>query len=186
MPVSRRSHAAASGFTLVEVLVALAVVVVAFIAMYGSAQQIVSSTTLQQEKTFASWVAFDQLATLRLQDQLPTGDRISGETEMAGREWRYVVEFNSVDSNYIRQAVVRVSPAEEPDRILASSLGVLLNQPAPAGTSGAALLSSADSLGSGVNGGTGSDGGFDDGSNGGSGEQSGDHDNGDGDDEALQ
>ena len=173
MPVSTRTPRTTAGFTLVEVLVALAVVVVAFIAMYGSAQQIVSSTTLQQEKTFASWVAFDQLATLRLQDQLPTGDRMSGETEMAGREWRYVVEFNSVDSNYIRQAVVRVSPAEEPDRILA-------NRPAPAGTSGAALLSSADTSVGGVNGGTGTDDGFDDDS----GKQSGDHDNGD--DEELQ
>ena len=49
------------GFTLIEVLVALAVVVVAFLAMYGSAQQVVRATTLQQEKTFAGWVAFDQL-----------------------------------------------------------------------------------------------------------------------------
>jgi general secretion pathway protein I len=172
MLAKRPACRVAAGFTLVEVLVALAVVVIAFIAMYGSAQQIVSSTTLQQEKTFASWVAFDQLTTLRLEAQLPSGDRMSGETEMAGREWRYVVEFNSVDSSYIRQAVVRVSPAEEPDRVLAVSLGVLQTQPAAAGTSGAALVSSTNTLGNGS----------DAGSNGGSesdrdsGGKSGDHD----------
>ncbi len=180
MPVSQATRCCVKGFTLVEVLVALAVVVVAFIAMYGSAQQIVSSTTLQQEKTFASWVAFDQLATLRLEAQLPRGDRMSGETEMAGREWRYVVEFNSVDSNYIRQAVVRVSPAEEPERVLAVSLGVLQTQPA-IGNSGDKLLSSADSINSNV-GGAGSNNNSGNGSDSEPGKQSGDHDS----DEALQ
>ncbi len=181
MPVSQATRRCVKGFTLVEVLVALAVVVVAFIAMYGSAQQIVSSTTLQQEKTFASWVAFDQLATLRLEAQLPRGDRMSGETEMAGREWRYVVEFNSVDSNYIRQAVVRVSPAEEPERVLAMSLGVLQTQPV-IGNSGDKLLSSANSFNSNNGGGAGSDDNSGNGSDSDPGKQSGDHDS----DEALQ
>jgi len=131
------------GFTLIEVLVALAVVVVAFLAMYGSAQQIVRSVTTQQEKTFASWVAFDQLTNLRLADQLPQSDRMSGETEMAGREWHYVIEFNEVDSSNMRQAIVRVGPAEEPELVLASALGVLLIQPGSHADSGSKLQSSA-------------------------------------------
>jgi len=133
------------GFTLIEVLVALAVVVVAFLAMYGSAQQVVRATSLQQEKTFASWVAFDQLTELRLADQLPQGERLTGETEMAGSEWRYVVEINDVESEYYRQAVVTVSPAEEPGRILAKSLAVVpvrSVEAIPPGTSGNALYSS--------------------------------------------
>ncbi len=140
MPDSRATKPA--GFTLIEVLVALAVVVVAFLAMYGSAQQIVLSTTVQQDRTFASWVAIDQLTELRLADQLPQGDRITGATEMAGREWRYVIEFNDIDSSFIRQAIVRVSPVEEPDLILAESLGVLLISPGPPANSGALLQSS--------------------------------------------
>ncbi len=116
------------GFTLVEVMVALAIVVIAFLAMYGSAQQVVATMTLLQEKTFASWIAVDQLTELRLAERLPDGDRISGETEMAGLEWRYVVEFQEVDSDYYRQAVVRVSPAEEPERIIGLALGVLPKQ----------------------------------------------------------
>ncbi len=126
---------------------ALAVVVVTFLAMYGSAQQIVLSVTAQQDKTFASWVAFDQLTELRLAGQLPQGDRLTGETEMAGREWRYVVEFNDIDSDFIRQAIVRVSPLENPDLILAESLGVLLIAPGPAANSGAMLQTSAASGG---------------------------------------
>lgn len=133
------------GFTLVEVLVALAVVVTAFLAMYGSAQQIVSATILQQDKTFATWVAQNQLAELRLAAQLPQGSRISDSTELAGREWRYVIEFQELDSTFFKQAVVRVSPAEEPDLILAQALAVLRLQPvaATAGGSGAQLGTSA-------------------------------------------
>lgn len=140
------------GFTLIEVLVALAIVVVAFLAMYGGAQQIVRSVSIQQEKTFASWVAFDELTKLRLADTLPQGDRMTGEVEMAGREWRYVIEFNEVDSTRIRQAVVRVGLAEQPEVILASTLGVLLTDPGPPGNSGDLLQNSASGAIAGVGG----------------------------------
>lgn len=123
----------------------MAVVVVAFLAMYGSAQQVVRATSLQQEKTFASWVAFDQLTELRLADQLPEGERITGDSEMAGLEWRYVIELNDVGSEFYRQAVVSVSPSEQPERILAQSLAVLPIRAAgslTAGDSGSALMHS--------------------------------------------
>ncbi len=116
------------GFTLVEVMVALAIVVIAFLAMYGSAQQVVVTMTLLQEKTFASWIAVDQLTELRLGEQLPEGDRLTGETDMAGIEWRYEVTFQDVDSEWYRQVVVKVSPADEPERILGRALGVLPRQ----------------------------------------------------------
>ncbi|MDP6617673.1 MAG: type II secretion system minor pseudopilin GspI, partial [Gammaproteobacteria bacterium] len=64
----------ATGFTLVEVLVALAVVVVAFMAMYGSLQQMVGAAILMQEKTFASWVAFDEITKMRINGDFPTGE----------------------------------------------------------------------------------------------------------------
>lgn len=144
MPAER-----AHGFTLVEVLVALAVVVTAFLAMYGSAQQVVNATTLQQEKTFATWVAQNQLAELRIATQLPDGNRISDNAEMAGREWRYVIEFQDLDSTFFKQAVIRVSPAEEPDLILSQALAVLPVQrvASASGGSGAQLTTSAATSG---------------------------------------
>ena len=135
------------GFTLIEVLVALAIVVVSFLAMYGSAQQVVGNMTLQQEKTFASWVAFDQLTELRLAEQLPTGDRLSGETDMADIEWRYVVELNDLGDDRWRQVVVEVSPADDPDRILAQVMSVMLTtgRRPGSGNSGGLLITSAGS-----------------------------------------
>ena len=139
------SRRACGGFTLIEVLVALAVVVVSFLAMYGSAQQVVGNMTLQQEKTFASWVAFDQLTELRLAEQLPTGERLSGEIDMADIEWRYVVEFNDLGDERWRQVVVEVSPADDPDRVLAQAMSVLLTtgRRPGSGNSGSSLITSA-------------------------------------------
>ncbi len=118
----------ANGFTLIEVLVALAVVVVAFMAMYGSLQQMVGAAILMQEKTFASWVAFDEITRMRISGNFPTSEKSQGEAEMAGITWLYSMEFNP-RSNDILQVIVRVTTEDEPDREVALATGVLRRPP---------------------------------------------------------
>ncbi|MDP6437981.1 MAG: type II secretion system minor pseudopilin GspI [Gammaproteobacteria bacterium] len=118
----------ATGFTLVEVLVALAVVVVAFMAMYGSLQQMVGAAILMQEKTFASWVAFDEITKMRINGDFPTGEKSQGEAEMAGVTWLYSMEFNK-RSDDILQVIVRVTTEDEPGREVALATGVLYRPP---------------------------------------------------------
>lgn len=119
-----------AGFTLIEVLVALAIVVISFLAMYGSAQQVVATTTLLQDKTFATWVAHDQITTLRIAGGFPDSERQNGEIELAGLEWRYSILIKETGSPAIRQIIVEVAPAAEPERVLAQVTGVLLDQSA--------------------------------------------------------
>ena len=143
-----------SGFTLPEVLIALAIVVIAFLAMYGSAQQIVFATTLQQEKTFATWVAQNQLTELRLLANLPDGDRIADSTEMAGLEWRYVIEFEESPVATLLLANISVSLADSPDVIITRMQAAIpvTNPTAPgsgAGNSGNLLIASSMWLGGG-------------------------------------
>lgn len=114
----------ATGFTLVEVLVALAVVVVAFMAMYGSLQQMVGSAILMQEKTFGSWVAFDEITRMRINGEFPATEKSSGEAEMAGVTWLYSMEFNQ-RSDDIMQVIVRVTSEDEPEREVTVATGVL-------------------------------------------------------------
>jgi len=124
-----------SGFTLPEVLIALAIVVIAFLAMYGSAQQIVFATTLQQEKTFATWVAQNQLTELRLATGLPDGDRIADSVEMAGLEWRYVIELEESPVASLALANISVSLEDEPDTII-TKLQAAVPLSSPAGVVG--------------------------------------------------
>ena len=115
------------GFTLVEVVVALAIVVVSFMALYGMIMQMVNATTLMQEKTIASWIAFDQITELRLKTELPDSVKSNGVKEMAGVSWLYSVELRSTGSDAIRQVIVTVAPENEPDRTLGLASGVIFS-----------------------------------------------------------
>jgi general secretion pathway protein I len=122
-----RAAARQHGFTLIEVLVALAVVVVSFVALYAVVLQMVRATTLMQEKTFATWVAHNRLTELRLEDSYPATGNSEGEVEMAGSVWLYRTEVKSTESEDIRQVIVRVSTENEPDVFLGLITGVVVS-----------------------------------------------------------
>ena len=106
------------GFTLIEVLVALSIVVVSFMALYGIVLQIVGSITLMQEKTIASWVAYNQVTEVRLAGQFPGENESEGVVEMGNISWNYEVELRDTGSDSIRQIIVKVAPEDEPERVL--------------------------------------------------------------------
>ena len=78
-PLSRASRCRA--FTLVEVMVALAVVAVAVPALLLTLSQQLDGTRYLQDRTQAQWIAANRLAELRLvaaaKGTLQTGDRKS-------------------------------------------------------------------------------------------------------------
>jgi general secretion pathway protein I len=117
------------GFTLIEVLVALAITIVAFMAMYGSMMYVVTATTVLQEKTIATWIALDRITELRISREFPEEDESTGKIKMAGVEWVYKIKVNTTDSDNIRQAIVKVSTADKPDITAGQATGALLKPP---------------------------------------------------------
>ena len=85
-----RAPRAFFGFTLVEVMVALAVLAVALPALLVTLSQQLDGLRYLEDRTHAQWVAANRLAELRLvvgaRGSLQTG-RISGTEELAGRSW---------------------------------------------------------------------------------------------------
>ena len=79
-----------SGFTLVEVMVALAVVAVALPALLLTLSQQLDAVRYLDDRAQAQWVAANRLAELRLiltaKGTLQNGT-LSGTEELAGREW---------------------------------------------------------------------------------------------------
>ena len=79
------------GFTLLEVMIALFVIAVALggvIKVMGNAA--LNSSRLSS-KTFAQWVALNQIAKLQIGNQWPKiNSEVKGEEEMANQEWRWV------------------------------------------------------------------------------------------------
>ncbi len=102
-----------TGFTLLEVLVALAVLAIAMGAIINAATQSIASTAYLRDQTFASWVALNQ-ANERLLDPEPwpeAGSR-QGSAELAYRTWRWEVRFAKTGDPDLRRIEVTVRAAE--------------------------------------------------------------------------
>jgi len=80
---------AAGGFTLIEVLVALAIVTVGMAALLGTLSSAAGTATYLQDKTLAEWIALNQVSTVRLSAQLPSKGDSAGEVDYANRKWKW-------------------------------------------------------------------------------------------------
>lgn len=116
------------GFTLIEVLVALSIVVVSFVALYSGLLQMVNGTTLMQEKTLATWVGYDRITELRIAAEYPDVGESEGEIEMGRINWRYATEIRATDSDDIRQVIVRVAPESDPENYLGIVSGAVIRK----------------------------------------------------------
>lgn len=99
------------GFTLVEVLVALAVVAIAMSAvLYGLGQGIDTSAALR-DRTVALWVAQNRLAQHQLARAWPALDTTEGVTEMGGRAWHWREQVSATTEQDFRRVDIEVRAA---------------------------------------------------------------------------
>jgi general secretion pathway protein I len=104
----------ASGFTLVEVLVALAIVTIGMAALLTALGSSADSASYQRDKTFAEWVALNRIAEVRLAQQKPQKGKTDGEAEMAGQKWKWAQEVLETEVKGILRIDVSVRPADAP------------------------------------------------------------------------
>lgn len=96
------------GFTLVEILIAVAVVAWVLAAATGAASQAVQAEVAQQERTFAHWVAENVLTEYRLEPGWPDVDEYEGEAEMGDRSWRWRATVSETAVEDLRRIDVEV------------------------------------------------------------------------------
>ena len=104
-----------------EVLVALAVLAIAMAALVESAGSFTSNQAYLENKTFAHWVALNQMAVLQTTDEQALGMQ-EGEEEMAGRTWSWSALLSTTPDPDVMKAEVTVKQ-ENSEAVLASLTG---------------------------------------------------------------
>ena len=106
---SMLSYPKHKGFTLVELLLALAVFAYAASSIMQLVGQSASNLSQLEEMTFASWVANDRLSELQVSTVWPPKNKDKGEVEMAGNLWFWQQEVVATEDERLRAVTVRVS-----------------------------------------------------------------------------
>lgn len=117
------------GFTLVEVMVALAIVALSVPALLFTLDQHIDGTAHLRDKSLASLVAANKLTEVRLlaasRQQLMQGSE-SGSVDMADREWFWWLDSEQTDVPQFYRIEVRVGLREgRPETVLISRVAYL-------------------------------------------------------------
>lgn len=112
------------GFTLLEVMVSLAVAAIGLGAVSKSMIGNVDVAAKLQHRTIATWVASNRMAELRMYRQFTSNGSRSGEAEMAGLEWKIEENYASTPDPNIARIDIEVFMGEG-DRAAASLTGYL-------------------------------------------------------------
>lgn len=113
------------GFTLLEILVALAVAAIGLGAVSKSLYQNISVADKLTEKMLGTWVASNVLAEMHINRQYQTAGGAGGDTEMGGQDWAVRTEFESTGDPEISRINVIVMSPSDPNREAASLFGFI-------------------------------------------------------------
>lgn len=105
----------ARGFTLLEVMVALAIVSIGLIAAFNSIIQMAHSTTVLRERAMADWIAMNMITEIRLSGDFPDVGSFDGSTEFAAREWRWEARISETGVNDLRRIDMAVAYEDVPE-----------------------------------------------------------------------
>lgn len=124
-----RNNRRLRGFTLVEVMVALAVVAVAVPALLLTLFQQIDGTEYLRDRSMASWIAANRLGELKLVvakgGGLPEGD-LSGEARLAERDWYWWIEQQTTEVPGFMRVEVNVATQEDAETPLHTLTAFLL------------------------------------------------------------
>jgi general secretion pathway protein I len=110
------------GFTLLEVLIALVVLALSLGAAIRATGEYTVNQAYLRDRTFAEWVARNQLAIAQLEGTWPSIGQQKGEAELplggaeaGGREWRWVMQVTQTPEEDLRRLDIDVYPASADD-----------------------------------------------------------------------
>lgn len=114
-----------AGFTLIEVMVALVIVSLALAGVAASMGQMIDTANTMRDRTFASWIAQNKIAEMRLAGVIPKVGESNGEVDFANATWAWTAEVSETGVENLLRVEVSVSYAgfDEPVRQVTGFIG---------------------------------------------------------------
>ncbi len=98
-----------AGFSLIEAMVALAVLAIATVGLIGAVEQHIDSTRGVERRAIAMWVAENRLADLEVGTPEANGEQV----DMLGRSWSVAVSRTATSDPVLDRVTITVAPAGE-------------------------------------------------------------------------
>lgn len=123
------------GFTLVEVVVAMAIIVLVLAGLFMQVNRVADSSFDLRRRTLAQWVALNQLAQIRLTGIPAVGQKPSGTVQFATETWRWQAEILATQVQGFVEIRVSAAPqSADKDTWTSTVEGFGGNAIAPVGT----------------------------------------------------
>lgn len=117
------------GFSLIEVLVALAVVAIALAAVGKTVNNNLINASYLSDRTLAHWVAMNKLNELYVTKAWPSVSETKDTVLMAEQEWAWQMVVNETPNKAMRRVDIEVGREENGKLIMFSTLTGMLLQP---------------------------------------------------------
>ena len=115
--VKMKRNTRGRGFTLVEVMISLAIFAVVSAALVRNASMTVHQTSMVRDRTLAWWVAENRLSEMRFlprdDDSFPSIGNSRSSVIMAQRDWQVLVEVTKTEN--IDMRLIKISVYNEED-----------------------------------------------------------------------
>jgi len=96
------------GFTLIEVVAAIAIVALGMMAVFRVVNDTVNNSAYLRDRTLATWIADNRLVEMRLARELPSVDETEGELEYANQRWHWTATVSQTPVDDLRRVDIRV------------------------------------------------------------------------------
>lgn len=95
------------GLTLIEVLIALAILSIALTAVIKSASENIRNTLYLQNKMIATWIGTDVINNIRM-NLIKISDTLTQESNTLGQTWTWEASLHTTPNPRIKRIVVNV------------------------------------------------------------------------------